>query len=673
MISNPSLWQSFFENHCQDDVNRLAGKVSQTGEPASLYVDAGKLTVFQGGALLQELISRPEAVIAHAEEGLARAYNIYNVDLEGCRVRFVNLPQHVRRNIRNIRSGQIGRFVAIEGIIRKATEVKPRIVEAVFECDNCAKKIRVQQETSILQTNVVKPHECPACKSKRVRLLSEESIKIDSQRIKIQEYPENLRGGEQPLTIDVLIEGDIAGRLNPGDRVVINGIVRDEYRKKSYAELVYIYANSFEVLQQEYEDIEITDADRERILELSREHNIHEKIARSIAPAIYGHEDIKLAIALQLFGGIPKKLPDGTELRGDIHILLVGDPGVAKSKIIKYIHRIAPRSVLVTGKGASAAGLTASAVRDELDGRWTAEAGALVLADKGICVVDELDKMRSEDRDAMHDALEDQVVAINKAGLNVTFRTRCSLLAAANPKFSRFDRYLPLAEQIDLPASLISRFDLIFTVLDEPDRERDREVSLQIITNHDSPEEVRPAIEPELLRKYIAYARQNITRVRLSEEAKRIIVDFYVELRSKAKQGPVPVTARQIEALIRLAEASAKLRLSDVVSREDAELAIRLVLKSLEQIALDPETGELDIDYVMGTPKAQRDKIAVILQIVEELENLTPKGAPEDEIIRTAEEKGIDAERARAILRKLKERGSVFCPRMGYYKVVRLG
>jgi len=191
--------------------------------------------------------------------------------------------------------------------------------------------------------------------------------------------------------------------------------------------------------------------------------------------------------------------------------------------------------------------------------------------------------------------------------------------------------------------------------------------------NHDSPEEVKPAIEPELLREYIAYARQNITRVRLSEEAKRIIVDFYVELRSRAKQGPVPVTARQIEALIRLAEASAKLRLSDVVSREDAELAIRLVLKSLEQIALDPETGELDIDFITGTPKAQRDRIALVLQIVEQLEDMTPKGAPEDEIVRAAEEKGVDAETARTILRKLKERGSVFCPKVGHYRVVRLG
>ena len=696
MLSSPQVWKEFFETYYRDELNRLADAVEFGGEK-SLHVDFLKdLSIYREGMLGEELLSFPDRVLSHARDGLALTENIHDVSLEGCEVRFFNLPASRRVLIRDLRSEHIAKFLAIEGIVRKVTEVRPRVVTAAFACSKCGKVVYVQQEDE----NVLKqPYECPACKNRRFIFIPEESTTVDSQRIRIQEYPENLRGGEQPQQIDVMLEGDLTGKVNPGDRVIINGIVRAKPRKAGAKQLqhmdLHIEGNSIEVLEQEYEEFEITEEDKKKILELAEDERIYDKIVASIAPSIYGHEDIKLAIALQLFGGVPKKLPDGTEIRGDIHVLLVGDPGVAKSQILRYVHRIAPRSVYTTGKGTTTAGLTATATRDEFDGRWTLEAGALVLADKGIALVDEIDKMRSEDRSALHEAMEQQTVSVAKAGINAVLRARCALLGAANPKYGRFDRYTPIAEQIDLSPTLLSRFDLIFVLTDDPDEVRDRKLAEHILRTHEIGEkfeklrniasaeytreeldreseiaEIVPAIEPELLRKYIAYAKRTVFPV-LSEEAKERIMDFYLSLRSRAKENSaVPVTARQLEALIRLAEASARLRLSDVIEREDVERVIEIIRHSLEQIAVDPETGEIDIDYAFtGTSKSQRDRIFVLKRIIEELEASYEKGAPEEEILRAAEEEGIEPSKARELLRKMKEVGDIYSPRDGYYRL----
>ncbi len=696
MLSSPQIWKDFFETYYRDELNRLADAMEFGGEK-SLHVNFVKdLSIYMEGKLGEELLESPDRVIAHANEGIALTENIHDVSLEGCKVRFYNLPSSRRVLIRDLRSEHISKFVAIEGIVRKVTEVRPRVVKAVFACTKCGKLVEVIQEDEL---TLKQPYECPACKNKRFLFLPEESYTVDSQRIRIQEYPENLRGGEQPQQIDVILEGDLTGKVNPGDRVIVNGIVRAKPRKfgskQSQHMDLHIEGNSIEILQQEYEEFEITEEDKKRILKLAEEENIFEKIVASIAPSIYGHEDIKLAIALQLFGGVPKKLPDGTEIRGDIHVLLVGDPGVAKSQILRYVHRIAPRSVYTTGKGTTTAGLTATATRDEFDGRWTLEAGALVLADKGIALVDEIDKMRNEDRSALHEAMEQQTVSVAKAGINAVLRARCALLGAANPKYGRFDKYTPIAEQIDLSPTLLSRFDLIFVLTDEPDEVRDRKLAEHILKTHEIGEkleklrnvasveftkeeidreseiaEIVPAIEPELLRKYIAYAKRTVFPV-LSEEAKQKIVEFYLSLRSRAKDNSaVPVTARQLEALIRLAEASARLRLSDVVDKEDVERVIGIIKSSLEQIAVDPETGEIDIDYAFtGTSKSQRDKILILKRIIEELEASYEKGAPEEEILKAAQEEGIDERKAKELLRKMREIGDIYSPREGYYRI----
>jgi len=399
---------------------------------------------------------------------------------------------------------------------------------------------------------------------------------------------------------------------------------------------------------------------------------------------------------LQLFSGVTKNLPDGSRIRGDLHMLLIGDPGTGKSQMLSYIQNIAPRSVYTSGKGSSSAGLTAAAVRDDFgDGQqWTLEAGALVLADKGIAAVDELDKMRPEDRSAMHEALEQQRISVSKAGINATLKSRCSLLGAANPKYGRFDRYEPIGEQIDLEPALISRFDLIFTVTDQPDPEHDGKLADHILkTNYagelntqrerlttseftqqevDSvTEEVAPEIDAELLRKYIAHSKRSCFPT-MTDEAKQAIRDFYVDLRAKGadEDAPVPVTARKLEGLVRLSEASARIRLSDTVESEDADRVIEIVRSCLQDIGVDPETGEFDADVVeTGTSKTQRDRKMSINGLIEEIAKEYENGAPyEEEVLDRAAEIGIDGSKAEKEIESLKRRGEVYEPNQGYLR-----
>jgi replicative DNA helicase Mcm len=367
------------------------------------------------------------------------------------------------------------------------------------------------------------------------------------------------------------------------------------------------------------------------------------------------------------------------------------------SQMISYVQNIAPRSVYTSGKGSSAAGLTAAAVRDDFgDGQqWSLEAGALVLADQGVAAVDELDKMADDDRSAMHEALEQQKISISKAGINATLKARCSLLGAANPKYGRFDQYEPIGEQIDLEPALISRFDLIFTVTDKPDPEEDARLAEHILqtnyagelntqndnlanANHsqeeieDQTENVAPAIDSDLLRKYIAYARRNCYPT-MTQAARDAIEEFYVDLRAEGadEDSPVPVTARQLEALVRLAEASARLRLSDTVEEEDADRVISIVRSCLQDIGVDPETGEFDADVVeTGQSKTQRDRVKDIISIVEEIENEFENGAPIEEVLDTAEEHGTERSKAEHQIDQLKQQGELYEPNPGHLRSI---
>ncbi|GAA0222321.1 minichromosome maintenance protein MCM [Haladaptatus pallidirubidus] len=678
-------FEQFYRRYYSDQVGELAQQYPN--EKRSLYIDWNDLYRYDAD-IADDYLAQPQQLQEYAEEAL-RLYDLpVDVSLGQAHVRLQDLPDHT--DIRAIRARHVNTMVSVQGIVRKATGVRPKIQEAAFECQRCGTLTLIPQSGGDFQ----EPHECQGCERQGpFQINFDQSEFIDSQKLRVQESPEGLRGGETPQSIDIHIEDDITGNVSPGDHVTVTGILHLEQQgsgqEKSAVFDVYMDGVSVVIEDEEFEDMDITDEDKEEIIELSNESDIYEQMVDSIAPAIYGYEEEKLAMILQLFSGVTKHLPDGSRIRGDLHMLLIGDPGTGKSQMLSYIQQIAPRSVYTSGKGSSSAGLTAAAVRDDFgDGQqWTLEAGALVLADKGIAAVDELDKMNPDDRSAMHEGLEQQKISVSKAGINATLKSRCSLLGAANPKYGRFDQYESIAEQINLEPALISRFDLIFTVTDKPDPDHDSRLAEHILqtnfagelntqrTEINAPniseeqvrsqtEEVAPAIEAELLRKYIAYAKSNIYPT-MKTEAREAIRDFYVDLRSKGtdEDAPIPVTARKLEALVRLAEASARVRLSDTVEQEDANRVIEIVRSCLQDIGVDPETGQFDADMVeTGTSKTQRDRIMSIRALIADIEDDYEEGAPVEEVLERAEEMGTERTKAEHEIEQLKQKGELYEP-----------
>ena len=647
-------FEEFFSTIYKDDVFEILEKYP---DERSLIVNYEDLEMFDPD-LADLLIDKPDEVIAASQKAIKNIDPLMK-DAE-LNIRFENLTNNIP--LSDLLSKYIGKFVSADGIIRKTDEIRPRIETGVFECRGCMRLHEVEQTSG---NNIMEPSLCSECGGRSFRLLQEESKYIDTQSARMQEPLENLSGGTEPKQMLMVLEDDLVDELNPGDKVRITGTLKTVREERSGKFKNYIYVNHIEPLEQEFEELELSEEDEAKILELSRDPHIHDKIINSTAPSIRGYREVKEAIALQLFGGAVKELEDKTRLRGDIHILIVGDPGIGKSQILKYVSKLAPRSVYTSGKGTSGAGLTAAAVRDELGG-WSLEAGALVLGDQGNVCVDELDKMRSEDRSALHEALEQQTVSIAKAGIMATLNTRCSVLAAANPKFGRFDRYKSVADQIDLPSPILSRFDLTFVIEDRPNVEKDRALAQHILKIHQS-SNVAYEIEPELLRKYIAYARKNINP-QLTDEAMKVLEEFYVSVRSGGveEDTPVPITARQLEAIIRLAEASAKLQLKDKVEASDAHRAINLQRKCLEKVGLDPETGKIDIDKVEGrTPTSDRDRMNKVMQEIGVLEAEFEKVPITVLKEHLAENYDMSEEKVDSILKNLKSKGLIYEPRNG--------
>ncbi|MGB2842463.1 MAG: minichromosome maintenance protein MCM [Halobacteriota archaeon] len=692
-------WEDFLKRYYWDEIIEMSNSYP---ERRSLFVGFSDMDIYDP-TIADMLLEDPDVTIEAATRALREMDIPTGVTLDEANLRIIKLPRRVK--IRDIRSNDIGKLVGIEGLVTKATEVRPRIVEAVFECPFCHHIFSIAQSGRQFKEPVECEQESGGCgrKARQFNLSVEKSKFANAQKIRLQESPEELRGGELPQAIDVNLEDDISGEVSPGGRVIVTGILRSYQRTTQFGKTpffdIYLDGNSLELKEEEFGEIEITEADEREIMELKKQPDVYEKFIRSIAPSIYGYEEIKEAMILQLFAGVPKELPDETRVRGDIHVLLVGDPGVAKSQLLTYLVKLAPRGLYTGGKSSTAAGLTAAAVRDEFgEGRWTLEAGALVLADKGIAAVDEIDKMKKEDRDALHEAMEQQTVSIAKAGIMARLNSRCSLLAAANPKFGRFDKYTTIAEQINMPPTLISRFDLIFTMIDRPNEEMDTKTAEHILEMHyagellarsknigkveeaekehfgEAIQAMKPAVSRELLRKYVAWSKRNIFPV-MTEEAHKKFLDFYIGLRRQGyedEDAPVPVTARQLEALIRLGEARARARLSDKITAEDAERVINVVTYCLKLVSVDPETGKLDTDWIaVGTTKTRRDRAKSISEVIKELEKEYGDEVPIEEVLDLAEEEGMEREKAEDMIELMKRDGILFSPGSGVIKFVR--
>ncbi|RLJ02868.1 MAG: AAA family ATPase [Candidatus Aenigmatarchaeota archaeon] len=624
-------------------------------------------------ALADYLVEKPQHFFNDIQEAL-KEIDLGVEERPKINIRVKDLPDDFKVRIRDIRSEHIGRFIKVEGVVRRGSEVNPEVETAYFECPDCGAIIEVPQ----LRKEFTYPGKCECGRQRGFKLVDRKLF--DVRWITIED-PFEVSIGEKPGEITVYLKEDLTTpkmqrKTDPGARLEIVGILREmpkySHGTKTRQMEKLLEANHVKPLEVEYEDIEFTEEDLKKIKELASDPNIYERLVRSLAPSMYGMNEIKEAILLQLFGGVPRTLPDGTNIRGDIHILMVGDPSAGKTQLLKLVSRIIPRGKYVSGKGTTGAGLTATVVRDEeFFGGWVLEAGALVLSNKGILCIDELDKIGKEDQSNLHEAMSTQTVSIAKASIMATLPAQTSILAGANPKLSRFDPLRPIAEQIDIPDTLLSRFDLKFALRDIPNREEDERIVDHIINSRMSEEVIKPEIDTELFRKYIAYAREH-SKPEMTKEAMAKLKNFYIDLRSKYSGTDIPtipITLRQYEALIRLAEASAKIRLDSKVRIEDAERAIKLMKYSIRQLGMDPETGEIDIDRAEGgTPSSQRSKIRIVMDTMDELEKELGKSIPMEDLIAALEEEGIaDPEK---IIREMKHKGMLFEPRPGFIQKI---
>ncbi len=669
--------QQQFEDFLKQDKYRERIAQMAIANSTSLTVNFEDLMIF-AMALAESLKERPDEYLAHVNRAAYSQLEIedseYAAKIADVTVRFRSLPEST--HLRMLGAANIGKLVMVEGIIVRATPVQPQVMRAAFKCKRCGETAYVDQAGPFLKA----PSNCevPQCRSKGpFEFVQEGSTFIDYQQIRIQERPEDLPPGQLPRTLNVkLVSRDLVDKARPGDHVAITGVVRAvapvfPTAGKLRVFRLHVDANFLDVESKEPETGFISPEEEKKVLELSQDPWIHRNILRSIAPSIYGYETIKEAIMYLIFGGIPKHLAD-ISIRGELNILLVGDPGTAKSQLLQYVAAVAPRGLYTSGRGTTAAGLTAAVLR-ERGGGMTLEAGALVLADKGIACIDEIDKMRPEDRVAIHEAMEQHTVSVAKGGIVATLNARTAILAAANPSLGRYDAYKTVAENINLPVTILSRFDLIFVLKDVPEKDLDEKMSAHILELHKKGTvSLETPIASDMLRKYISYAK-NIKPV-LTDPAMQRLKEFYLEMRAvteKIEGSPIAITARQLESLVRLAEARARVALRKKVTVEDAEAAVVIMNKSLEEVGIDMATHVRDIDVIMvGKPKSMQDKLRVILTEIVEMSKdtgMVEKKLLLDEL--SAKHKIQILETQKLIGRMIKD-GTIYEPRPGFLKKV---
>lgn len=666
-------------------------------EQISLYVDYAELIqydpVFAG-----RLINDPSRYLKAGRQVLwallVQGDEKLSEEEPGVHLRVTGMEREDLIPIRAIRATHLRHLLAFDGIIKRLSDVRPKMIVGAFQCKGCSAVTEVDQFTANLQ----EPFRCEGnddtagCQktaaATRFVLDQRASHFADHQAMQVQEVHEDLQGRDQPQRISCSLTYDVTGKLRPGDRVRVVGILQGvpkviaNQRKTEFE--IFIDVISLGHDEEGFRDRPLTTDELKKAIEFSSTPNLIKKLAGSMAPTIHGMEFEKEALVLQLFGGVEKKMPDGVRIRGDIHILLVGDPGTAKSQLLRFVSLLSPQAIYTSGKSTTAAGLTAAAVRDDFSGgQWTLEAGVLVLADRGTACIDELDKMSEQDRSAMHEAMEQQTISIAKAGIQATLMSRCAVLAAANPKGGRFDTNERILPQVDLPAPLFSRFDLIFPIFDEPDPSQDSLKATHIINTHfvgeyeasnrpyldDFDEEevnvMRAAINPEVDFKFLAQYVRHAKTIHpiMTKEAMNHIESNFVDLRGKSKEGRVTVTMRQLEAVIRMAEASARLRLAPRVEIEDAQLAVSQLYGFLTRVV--SEGGNFDIDFVTtGVTQSKRMTRQKLTDIIRD-NLIAGRRVFRSDLIRIGVEQGFDRASVEKYCDALSSTGDIYEGRDG--------
>ena len=493
---------------------------------------------------------------------------------------------------RKLNASYVSRIIRVSGIIVSISKIEPKVIKAFFRCRTCKKEL--SQIVKPCVTHIDYPRVCGGinlatgkeCPHDSFDILPERCKFVDKVVVKLQETPENVTPGEVPRTVTVVMERYLVVGLNAGQRITIQGIFCSSVQqKRGTISTSYIRAVGIERSQT------IAAKDDKRMKDLAKTMT-REKLINSIAPAIHGHNDIKEAVLCLMLGGSRRQLPDGTTLRGDINVLLMGDPGTAKSQLLKFVQTASPIGVYTSGKGSSAAGLTAAVNKDQQSGEFYLEGGALVLGDGGVVCIDEFDKMNEVDRVAIHEAMEQQTISIAKAGITAVLNARAAVLAAANPLFGKFSERHSLSDNINLKTTILSRFDMIFMIRDKYNAELDKEMVKHIMNIHKQ-EVVSNNLPLDELKGYITYCRQQCSP-KLTEAASKKLAEYFVEIRQRVREkrkdengnnedddeGDVPITVRQLEAIIRISEAIAKMTMSDIADDKHVDEAIRLFTNS---------------------------------------------------------------------------------------------
>lgn len=530
-------------------------------------------------------------------------------------------------NMRELNPENIDQLISVSGMIIRTSSIIPDMKEAFFECLMCKHSVEVAIENGF----IAEPQTCTSCQSQKSYQLIHNRCKFaDKQMVKLQETPESIPDGQTPQTVLSYVYDEMVDNVQPGDRVMVTGIYRATPLRvaanqrtvkavyKTHIDVLHfqkISGNRMRTAEDEAEGGEdpALKAEMEaKVLALAQEPDIYDRLVRALAPNIYDFEDVKKGVLLQLFGGTDKTFKNSGRgrFRGEINVLLCGDPGTSKSQMLQYAVKLATRAIYTSGKGSSAVGLTAYVTKDPETNQNVLESGALVLCDGGICCIDEFDKMSENTRSVLHEAMEQQTVSIAKAGIIVSLNARTSILAAANPVESRWNRSMSVIENLQLPPTLLSRFDLIYLILDTPNKDSDRRLASHLVELYYREEDRTPkpaVMSRELLARYISYAKEKINPI-LEEDASRELVKEYVEMRKAGNQkGTITATPRQLESLIRLSEAHARVRLSEKVEEQDVAEATRLVKAAMRQAATDPRTGQIDLDLLTtGQSNASR-------------------------------------------------------------------
>ncbi|KAF8893843.1 MCM-domain-containing protein [Infundibulicybe gibba] len=548
-------------------------------------------------------------------------------------VRISDLP--LSSSLRDLRRANLNNLVRVSGVVTRRSGVFPQLKYVKFNCRKCPAVLGPFYQDA---TREVRISFCPHCESKGpFTVNSEQTVYRNYQKMTLQESPGSVPAGRLPRHREVILLWDLIDSAKPGEEVEITGIYRNNFDASLNSKNGFpvfstvIEGNHVNKKEDLFAAFRLTEEDEKEMRALARDERIRKRIIKSIAPSIYGHEDIKTAIALSLFGGVSKDINHKHRIRGDINVLLLGDPGTAKSQFLKYVEKTAHRSVFATGQGASAVGLTASVRKDPVTREWTLEGGALVLADKGTCLIDEFDKMNDADRTSIHEAMEQQSISISKAGIVTTLQARCAIIAAANPIRGRYNPTIPFQQNVELTEPILSRFDVLCVVKDTVDPVMDELLARFVVGSHlrshpkfdketdemDVGTSLDADIIPQdILRKYIMYARERI-RPKLFDLDQEKLSRLFADLRRESMAtGSYPITVRHLESMIRMAEASAKMALREYVRADDIDLAIEVAVGSFvsaQKMSIKKTLQRVGIQEVPYTIEDHEELLAFLL------------------------------------------------------------